>query len=203
MDTRLQINNGHCIPASAYGMADAKIELDLQYGVSPYTVTVKVDGEIIRVVDGIVSDDTDQLTRVVISNLPVAEYSVEAKDSSIPPMLAIGGNGFDAVSPPYATLNGNVNPSGQLTDVYFDYGLTTEYGFSFPYGQVNGTGATKISSRISCGGFSPETQLLPNTEYHYRIRATNPNGTALGEDMVFSTPSYAPVVVTLPATDIL
>jgi hypothetical protein len=44
--------------------------------------------------------------------------------------------------------------------------------------------------------------LLPNTTYHFRIRATNPVGTSNGSDASFKTLVTAPVAVTAPATGI-
>jgi hypothetical protein len=41
--------------------------------------------------------------------------------------------------------------------------------------------------------------LAPGTTYHYRIAATNADGTAYGADQSFTTPSY-PSPITLPLT---
>ena len=39
--------------------------------------------------------------------------------------------------------------------------------------------------------------LVPGVTYHYRIKATNINGTSYGEDMTFTTPAQLPIVQTL------
>ncbi len=74
-----------------------------------------------------------------------------------------------------ALLNGIVNPGGLATTYKFEYGRTTAYGSTVPVtpGSVGaGTEAVPVSAAV--------TSLLPNTIYHYRLVATNTNGTAYG-----------------------
>ena len=49
-----------------------------------------------------------------------------------------------------ATLNGTVNANGETTTVFFEYGLSTSYGGTWPADQspVTGTSATAVSSMI-------------------------------------------------------
>jgi hypothetical protein len=80
-----------------------------------------------------------------------------------------------------ATLNGAVNPQGISTTYHFDYGTTTSYGSSTPEsGSIgNGTNSVAVSRAIS--------GLLPSTTYHFRVVATNLEGTSYGQDRTFST----------------
>jgi len=94
-----------------------------------------------------------------------------------------------------ADMNGSVNPNGATTSAYFQYGPTTNYGYS--------TGsATGITSTESV--YSTWSGLSPNTTYHYRIVASNSGGTTYGNDMPFttSTAQAAPTATTLAATSI-
>jgi Fibronectin type III domain len=93
-----------------------------------------------------------------------------------------------SVGPTSATANGTVNPNGQSTTWYVEYGTSTAYG-------------TKTSSKSAGAGASNTavsaslTGLAPGTTYHYRVVATNGAGTARGADGIFATPS-APGAVT-------
>ena len=88
-----------------------------------------------------------------------------------------------------AGLVGNVDTNGLFlaTSCHFEYGTTTAYGTSTP-------------TQSSCSGIT-RTSLLglqPNTTYHYRLDATNANGTSSTPDQTFTTgsASTAPFAVT-------
>jgi uncharacterized delta-60 repeat protein len=76
-------------------------------------------------------------------------------------------------------LDGTVNPNGFNTTVQFEYGTTTSYGTSVPVtlANANGTAAESVSLSLS--------DLALGT-YHYRITATNVEGTTSSSDGVFS-----------------
>ena len=93
-----------------------------------------------------------------------------------------------------ATLNGTVNPRGSETKYYFEYGLTTSYGTKTAETSA-GSGTTTLEESKAISG------LTAGTEYHFRIVATNANGTSNGADKVLSTPSK-PVVETKAATTV-
>jgi hypothetical protein len=80
-----------------------------------------------------------------------------------------------------ATLKGNVNPQGQATNYYFQYGKTSGYGAQTPLAPAgSGTIPVKVSQQI--GG------LESLTIYHYRLVATSPAGTSTSPDHSFKTP---------------
>ena len=95
-----------------------------------------------------------------------------------------------------ATLNGTVNANGSSTTVIFEYGFTTSYGFTWTADQSPVSGSTNTAVTATIG------ELLPNTLYHYRVVATNANGTTNGADMTFTTLWPPPPVITLAATAI-
>jgi hypothetical protein len=79
------------------------------------------------------------------------------------------------------TLNGAVNPEGAETKYYFEYGLEKEK-------------YTHKTAEISAGFYRSKleesavvTGLTPGTTYHFRIVATNADGTTDGEDVTFTT----------------
>ena len=93
-----------------------------------------------------------------------------------------------------ATLNGSLNPDGLTTSVHFEYGPTTNYGFTTANQSFTGTTDRNVTANIS--------GLTAHATYHFRIVATNSAGTTVGSDRTFTTLSAtgAPVVITNLAT---
>ena len=131
--------------------------------------------------------------RVVGFNNSGTNYSTNASFfTPSPPVsttLAAGG-----VSGTSATINGSVNPNGDVTTALFQWGATASYGNLTP-GQNLGGGATPLPIAQSLAGLSP------GTTYHFRVLAYNATGTNYGADTAFATPS-PPVVATQPASGI-
>lgn len=79
-----------------------------------------------------------------------------------------------------ATLTGTVNPRGAPTTYHFQYGTTTAYGHSTPSVTLAaGTRSDSVMDGIK--------HLKPGTTYHYRVLATNRNGSATGLDRTLHT----------------
>jgi hypothetical protein len=96
-----------------------------------------------------------------------------------------------------AILNSSIDPNGADTKVFYQYGISTNYG--------DGTATEDIGSGNANVGFPSIVSLSPSTTYHYRIIAYNSGGTAFGNDTSFTTlPSSqpAPTVQTLAASAI-
>jgi hypothetical protein len=79
-----------------------------------------------------------------------------------------------------ATLNGSVNPLGQSTNAYFEYGTSTSYGAK---SAVKSVGSGKSTTNVAIG----ITGLTPGATYHFRIVAQNPTGSSTGSDQTFTT----------------
>jgi hypothetical protein len=100
---------------------------------------------------------------------PVAAPSVETK--------AAGGIGETS-----ATLNASVNPrGGALSECELEYGTSTSYGSSLPCKTLPESGSSPVAVSANLTG------LAANTEYHYRISATNSAGTSKGGDVAVKT----------------
>jgi hypothetical protein len=90
-----------------------------------------------------------------------------------------------AISQVSALLRSRVNPQGEsLTSCEFEYGTTTGYGASVPC-QPGPSGI----KRPFVGNYvrGQLSGLNEGTLYHYRIVATNPQGTSEGPDQTFTT----------------
>lgn len=84
-----------------------------------------------------------------------------------------------------ATLNGTVNPNGQIDCHYqFQWGATVSYGNTTALMDA-GTGTAPVAVNAAILG------LTAGVTYHYRIVATNANGTVNGLDQTF-TPTLVP-----------
>lgn len=91
-----------------------------------------------------------------------------------------------------ATLLGKVNASGARTTYWFEYGPTTRYGAQTPAGIAEASAGT-INVTAALSG------LAPFTTYHYRLVASNRNGTTRGADRTFKT-KRQPLGLSLAAT---
>ena len=79
-----------------------------------------------------------------------------------------------------AKLNGTVNPDGQATTWYFEYGPTTSYGSTTSVQNAgSGTHSTNVSSSIA--------GLTAGGTYHFQLVATNSSGAINGSDQSFTT----------------
>ena len=86
-----------------------------------------------------------------------------------------------------ATVHGVLDSMGTAAEVgvYFEWGLTPEYG-----------SRTTPESRASTGAFNATLSgLLPGTTYHFRAVATG-HGDASGADMMLTTGTAAPIQAT-------
>jgi CSLREA domain-containing protein len=79
-----------------------------------------------------------------------------------------------------AVLAGKLDPSLRETSFRFEYGTTTAYGSLTPLQWAGaGSGTISVSALL--------TGLRAGTTYHFRLVATNPDGTAVGADQSFTT----------------
>jgi hypothetical protein len=90
-----------------------------------------------------------------------------------------------------ATLSGAVNPEGQPTTYYFQYGLDPSLR---PSGASTALYDQSTAPQSLPGDSSahsvaaPVSGLVANASYHVRLVATNATGTTFGPDQAFTTP---------------
>ncbi|HEY3864897.1 MAG TPA: hypothetical protein VGL54_02280 [Solirubrobacteraceae bacterium] len=86
------------------------------------------------------------------------------------------------LQPMSVTLNGTVNPDGAgSATCQFEYGTSEHYGNIAPCSESVPSGSSLVAVSAKVSG------LTPGTAYHYRLSATNANGTSHGEDKTFHT----------------
>ena len=96
-----------------------------------------------------------------------------------PPSVVTGQ--ATATSASTATLEGAVTPNARTTSYQFEIGTTTAYGRSTP-AQGAGAGTAAVAVQASVDG------LASDATYHYRLVATNAEGTTAGEDRTLVIP---------------
>ena len=95
-----------------------------------------------------------------------------------PPDVTTGA--ATGISTSAATIQGQVVPNARSTTYHSEFGPTTAYGSSTASRDA-GAGVTAVSAGEPIGG------LAPATTYHYRLLASNAEGTTAGLDRTFTT----------------
>ena len=90
------------------------------------------------------------------------------------------------------TLSGTVDPDGQQTTDYFEFGPTSNYGYeTTPSNAGAGTSDLPVTASL--------TGLSSSTIYHYRIVAVSAGGTTLGADHTATTTTPPQVTTGSPS----
>ena len=116
---------------------------------------------------------------ILITAAAVVSATVLATPAGAAAATATTG-GASSVTSSSAVVSGTINPGGQATTYYFQYGTTTAYG--------------RRTSELSAGQDSSDhavsatlTGLRAGTTYHYRLNAKTTAGVTVGADMAFMT----------------
>ncbi len=96
-----------------------------------------------------------------------------------PTATTLAAEGFKETE---ATLKGTVDPGGEATEYFFEYGTGTGYGQTTEKATASASGGNQGVSATLKG-------LTPGTEYHFRLVAKNKQGPAEGLDHSFKTMS--------------
>lgn len=86
----------------------------------------------------------------------------------------------DSISDTSVIFSGEVNPNDSQTEIFFQYGLTTQYGnITIPQILTGGTSFTAITAEIQ--------NLTPSTIYNYRMIARNSDSIVVSDNNTFVT----------------
>ncbi len=80
-----------------------------------------------------------------------------------------------------ARLHGIINPAGLSTQVGFEFGTDTTYGYFIHANTMTISGEYPVECEALVAGISP------NTVFYFRVKAENDNGIFYGENKTFST----------------
>jgi hypothetical protein len=122
--------------------------------------------------------------------------AASALASSKPFVETKPASGFTKISETEAilSLNGVVNPNGAETKYYFEYGEEKEGKFVYEHKTSEASAGSGTSNVEEAKAIVVKTK----TTYHFRIVATNSNGTSFGADETYPNP----LAETEPATSI-
>ena len=123
------------------------------------------------------------MRRFVLMTGVVLCLGYPAAANAASPSVTTGG--ASSVNRTSAVLNATINPQGQRTVYFFQYGLTTGYGAQTATKSA-GSGTTAVGVKTGVN------QLTSGTVYHYRVVATNSQGTSIGKDRQFKTTGQPP-----------
>jgi ribosomal protein S14 len=131
--------------------------------------------------------NTEYRVRLVASR-PFAAGSDTSAEETFTTDVApptVSGVGSSEITDTTAVLGGRVDPNHSQTTYQFEYGTDTSYGNATP---VDSAGAGARSVAVS----KAITGLQPNTEYHFRLVASNAAGPAESADHTFTTDDDPP-----------
>ena len=119
--------------------------------------------------------------RIVTTNSAGTRYGSDRTFTTLPPIgfPIVTTKPATNVATSAATLNGLLDPHGLTTSVYFQCGITTNYGRTTAVQSQTGNTFRNIAANV--------VGLARNTTYHFRIVATNSVGTRYGSDRTFTT----------------
>lgn len=110
------------------------------------------------------------------------------------PPLVTTGEASD-VTQTTATITGTVDTKGLQTSYGFEIGTDTNYGPATEQDSIGGATTEEVHVTLS--------DLQPGTTYHYRLCATNEDGTSCGAEGTFTTLSFASPIVQPPTLALL
>jgi hypothetical protein len=118
----------------------------------------------------------------------VAGLALAATPQALAKGPAVTTGAATSVGATTAVVTGKVDPGGEATSWYVEFGATTSYGSRTDARSAgNGTGQVDVTEQLR--------SLTTGVTYHYRLVATNASGTSRGTDATFQTRA-APAVTT-------
>jgi len=141
-------------------------------GTEPVQVSVTLSG---------LGENKTYSYRLIVTNENGTSYGQERSFTTLSVPL-IGEQYVTSVTTSNVTIKTRIDPAGSPTTYRVEYGTDSNYGMSAPVPDGN---AGSINEYID---FSQVLKSLQaGTTYHYRVVASNANGTAIGSDLTFTT----------------
>jgi hypothetical protein len=179
-----------------------------EYGTSPsYGLTVPCSqapgpGENAVPVSGAVTGlkpNAEYHFRIVATNAGGTTYGQDQQFETLPGPPTLETGSASGITPSSAVLGATVDPNDAVvSSCRFEYGTTEGYGSSVPCSSLPPTSGSPVPVSAALGG------LNPATTYHFRITATNTDGTVYGSDANFETlPTPLTDVLSFSATNLL
>ena len=157
------LSYGHSVPC-------AQTPAEIGSGSSPVAVSADVSG---------LQPNAAYHFRLIAANADGVSTALDETLTTPGPPI-IDGESVSAVGVSTATVRAQVNAVGSPTTYRFEYGTDSTYGAS--------TSQVSLGFALGDAGASAQlNDLQPDTVYHFRILASNENGTTPGADLTFTT----------------
>ncbi len=140
-------------------------------GSTPVAVTAQITG---------LNGGTTYFYRLVASGVNGTVSGEQEAFTTAGPMIA--SEHALEVGPDSASLDAEINPTGEITKYHVEYGETTAYGSSTPVVEMEASEAFEAVAAHVAG-------LQQHTTYHFRFVAENTSGASDGPDVTFTTGS--------------
>ena len=118
--------------------------------------------------------------RLGTTNGGIFEFSTNTTPPPVGNPPTTQTNAASAVTNTTANLNGRVNPRGNQTSYWYEYGTTTDLGNTTNF-QSAGSGTASNNVTVPIAG------LAANTKYYFRLNAQSQFGTVNGATQSFTT----------------
>jgi hypothetical protein len=170
-DTTYQFEYG---TSTAYGLTVPAQSVDVGSGGSPVAASAALSG---------LRGGTVYHYRVVAGNANGGPIRGADRSFETLPVPVIDGVSVSNVAAGSVDLGARINPRGSETTYHFELGTSTAYGTIVPASAAGEpripAGSSDVSVMVHVSGLSA------NTTYHWRVVATNVNGTTASIDHVF------------------
>jgi hypothetical protein len=158
-------------PTESYGLSTGDATLPAAWGDQP--ATSEITG---------LAPNTTYHYRAVATNALGGPVDGPDQTFTTQPALRVDGEYVSGVTTSQAKLNAEINPLGDKMSYRFEYGPTESYGASSPSSDAPvGSGGSDVTVGQEVSG------LVPDSEFHYRVVATNAVGAIQGPDQTFHT----------------
>jgi hypothetical protein len=161
---------------------------------TPITTPTAVTANLTGLVSG-----TVYRYRIFVTNANGTEASPERAFQTPVAIEGVSTGAATEVGKDSADLNGSFVGDGSDTHYYFEWGRTNAYGQKTPAPPGNDAGSTAGFQNVDPVHISG---LRGGTTYHYRLVAVDGDGTARGQDEVFTTAPAVANLTTDPPTGV-
>lgn len=135
--------------------------------------------------------------RVVAANSVGTTYGTDTTFTTDALLPLVTTTAASYVTTSAASLNGDVNPNGLPTSIWFEYGVKSDTLTTTTVAQDAGSAAGLVSKWASISGLTPETT------YYFRIVAQTGTSVVHGSVLSFTTASVKPTLSAISAQNIV
>lgn len=162
---------------------------------TPSSISGNTNEPVVASIVGLASNTTYHF-RLKASSADGVSYGEDFSFTTLPLDPAVSTLDATEIAATTAIFNGVVNANNSTSLIEFEWGTTPSFGANISANPVTISGSKTVSVMKEI------TDLVPNTQYYYRIKATNAGGVTYGEEKTFQTKALSPTLISSLATNI-